>query len=308
MKDEKKINVGYYAVIPASIRYDKTLPPNAKLLYGEITALCNQSGQCWATNRYFSELYQVSIVTISRWISMLEKANYIILIFEKTTGNTMEVQRKIAIKENCLVVNAPIQNSQAPLTKQSTPLNKIVMPPIQNNQAPLTELLSPLDEIVKDNNTSNIKYNNTSNITSNNNLTDSQSRGEDRRNIYEFEENSEDNQANELFLSEEATFYKETLYERLNKAMEEDLDTNWMSFERRFKNIVEESCACGKLVINQHDVRIEDWLSAMMYYAKDPSGNSIANMFATIDNAKNIKNKFAYTVSTLYNKAKVEGQ
>ena len=35
---------GYYAVIPAEVRYDKSLKPNAKLLYGELTSLCSRSG------------------------------------------------------------------------------------------------------------------------------------------------------------------------------------------------------------------------------------------------------------------------
>ena len=67
----------YYAIIPANVRYDKTLPPNAKLLYGEITALCNEKGYCWASNDYFANLYDVSKCTISRWIAKLAKARYI---------------------------------------------------------------------------------------------------------------------------------------------------------------------------------------------------------------------------------------
>lgn len=67
----------YYAVIPSSVRYDDKIIPNAKLLYGEITALCNEKGYCWATNEYFSNLYKVSKRTISSWIKSLCDAGYI---------------------------------------------------------------------------------------------------------------------------------------------------------------------------------------------------------------------------------------
>lgn len=75
----------YYAIIPANVRYDSSLNSNAKLLYGEITALCNQEGYCWATNDYFSKLYGVSKTTISRWIRDLKNNNYISveLIYKK---------------------------------------------------------------------------------------------------------------------------------------------------------------------------------------------------------------------------------
>lgn len=67
----------YYSVIPAEIRYCKDLTANAKLLYGEISALCNKDGYCWASNRYFSKLYGVSNASISRWIRDLEKRGFI---------------------------------------------------------------------------------------------------------------------------------------------------------------------------------------------------------------------------------------
>lgn len=73
----KEQQPNYYAVIPARIRYDSGLVPSAKLLYGEITALCNKEGYCWATNEHFATLYSTSEKTISRWVKNLEEKGYI---------------------------------------------------------------------------------------------------------------------------------------------------------------------------------------------------------------------------------------
>ena len=73
----EEIKQGYYAIIPANVRYDKDISPNAKLLYGEITALCNQKGFCWASNQYFSNLYGVSDRTIRTLIKQLQDKKYI---------------------------------------------------------------------------------------------------------------------------------------------------------------------------------------------------------------------------------------
>lgn len=67
----------YFTIIPSKVRYDKDLSPNAKLLYGEILALCNDKGYCWASNRYWAELYNVSNRTVSKWIDELSKKEYI---------------------------------------------------------------------------------------------------------------------------------------------------------------------------------------------------------------------------------------
>ena len=102
----------YYAIIPAFVRYDKDLTPNAKLLYGEITALCNEKGHCWATNSYFSDLYGVSETSISKWISNLIKKGYVLSTIVYKEG-------KKEIDHRCLtIVNGGIEE------KLNTPLEE----------------------------------------------------------------------------------------------------------------------------------------------------------------------------------------
>ena len=70
----------YYAQIPAEVRYSKALIPNAKLLYAEITALCNMNGKCTASTEYFCRLYEVSKVSVQKWLKNLEDNNHIMRV------------------------------------------------------------------------------------------------------------------------------------------------------------------------------------------------------------------------------------
>ena len=67
----------YYSVIPATVRYDKDLRPNAKLLYGELSALAVAEGYCWATNAYFAELFGLTQKTVAELIAQLAKRGHI---------------------------------------------------------------------------------------------------------------------------------------------------------------------------------------------------------------------------------------
>lgn len=100
--------VAYYAILPASVRYDNDISASAKLMYAEITALSNKEGYCWANNQYFADLYGVSKRTITRWIGELTKSGYVWLeIKYKEDKKTVDF-RKMYIQDK---IDHPIDKS-----------------------------------------------------------------------------------------------------------------------------------------------------------------------------------------------------
>ena len=110
----------YYAIIPASVRYDNELTPNAKLLYGEITALCNKLGYCCATNEYFAQLYNVSIKSISTWINTLKNKDYIKI---ETCNKGMEENFKEGRKILLGGVEENFQHNNTSINKENIIIN-----------------------------------------------------------------------------------------------------------------------------------------------------------------------------------------
>lgn len=89
----------YYAIIPAAVRYDRRIPANGKLLFGEVSALIGEEGFCFATNQYFARVYGLSPDSVSRLLGKLEKTGYIRRQLEKgPTGQVL--RRKIFLSED----------------------------------------------------------------------------------------------------------------------------------------------------------------------------------------------------------------
>ena len=74
------ITPSFYATISAKVRYDGSLNGNQKLLYAEITSLTSVEGYCWAPDEYFAGLYGVTARTIRRWIEMLIDRGYLVRV------------------------------------------------------------------------------------------------------------------------------------------------------------------------------------------------------------------------------------
>lgn len=123
---------GYYAVIPSQVRYCKELKYPERLLYGEITSLLNKEGYCFASNRYFAELYEVIPGTISRWINHLQKLGFIKVILIKNE-NKQIIQRRIYITDissrNFMAMTYeqnkqyPLENKQYPISRKAKDIN-----------------------------------------------------------------------------------------------------------------------------------------------------------------------------------------
>ena len=87
----------YYAILSAEVRYDNRLKANVKLLFAEITALCNMNAECFASNKYFADLYGKSKTSISVWISELVKFGYIKVHYTYKVGTKEILNRYISI-------------------------------------------------------------------------------------------------------------------------------------------------------------------------------------------------------------------
>jgi len=139
----------YYAIIPSQVRYCEELKFAERLLYGEITALTGKEGYCFAGNKYFAELYNVTTETISRWISHLNRLGFISVEIVRSEKKEV-LERRIYITDN----------SKGRIV-YATYCSKNQYPYCQNNQY-------PIDEKIKDNNI-NIRIDRLFNYIINNN-------------------------------------------------------------------------------------------------------------------------------------------
>lgn len=182
--NEENLHRGLYAVIPANVRYDTNLKDKAKLLYGEISTLSNEKGYCWASNKYFADLYNVSTTTISLLIKNLIDNKYLksILVYKE---GSKEIKNRYLV-----IVNEGIK---------------------ENLKTPLTKFKDPPQENLKEKNTS---INNINNILSHflekncfskvNKLTDSRR----KKLLLRIEEQGEENIIKAIDMASESDFLK----------------------------------------------------------------------------------------------------
>ncbi|MCI5562385.1 MULTISPECIES: helix-turn-helix domain-containing protein [Intestinimonas] len=117
----------YWAVIPSFVRYDPDLPPNAKLLYGEVTALSGKRGYCYAQNGYFAELFSLSERSISRLFAVLVERGYLRVDVIRDESTQEVLERRI-----CAVYDQGTPNHPHDNFVGTPPDNFVETPPDKN--------------------------------------------------------------------------------------------------------------------------------------------------------------------------------
>ena len=118
------------------MRFDEKLSANAKLLYGEIKALCDQQGCCWASNYYLATLYRVHKETVSLWLRQLRERNLIRIVITPEAGNQRRIYLTDASSEPTPSCEKPPEaggKTSGGLSDSSPPSCELIAP----NGAPL---------------------------------------------------------------------------------------------------------------------------------------------------------------------------
>lgn len=117
-----------YSVIPARVRDDNALRPNAKLLYGELSALTMAEGYCWATNAYLAELFELSPNTVAALVKQLKDRGHIQVEVERDQESNEVLRRKIWI------CGPPGSCVPPPLKNEGRSHQKRGDPPLKNRE------------------------------------------------------------------------------------------------------------------------------------------------------------------------------
>ena len=143
----------YYAILPANVRYNKALPPMARILYAEITALSNRDGFCSAPNRYFARLYEVDESTVTKWLGALRDQSHITVLITRNEAKQI-IGRQIFPTETLpakMRVPSPQKDQDPPRKNAGTPprknaaVNNTSINTTSNNRENARETASKID-------------------------------------------------------------------------------------------------------------------------------------------------------------------
>lgn len=123
--EEKRINCeGGFGIIPFYLSRDKSIPDGAKLLFSDMWLAQIQTGYCSLSNSELAEIRNVSVRTITNWLSLLKEKSWI------KTQYIMTQQGEIKQRNIYLNPKPEINNIQEKISEADfyTPRNQFLYP------------------------------------------------------------------------------------------------------------------------------------------------------------------------------------
>ena len=92
VKKKKEIRAPYITMIDTII-YNPNMPFGAQKMFGVINSFCEGEKGCFVQNEYLSNILLLDKRTVCKYIALLEKWNYIIIINKKKTNRRFYINR-----------------------------------------------------------------------------------------------------------------------------------------------------------------------------------------------------------------------
>ena len=125
----------FYSILTADVRYDERLSFFARVLYSDITAMCNVKGYCSAGNEHFADKFKQSKRTVSGTIARLAELGYLRVEGIRDAGKTV-VERRIWVQAN----------AQEAMEKVTDPIEENFQDIKENNTRDNNNPLTPTGE------------------------------------------------------------------------------------------------------------------------------------------------------------------
>lgn len=123
--EEKRINCeGGFGIIPFYLSRDKSIPDGAKLLFSDMWLAQIQTGYCSLSNSELAEIRNVSVRTITNWLSLLKEKSWIKTQYIMTQQGEIK-QRNIYLNPKPEINNVVEKISEADFY---TPRNQFLYP------------------------------------------------------------------------------------------------------------------------------------------------------------------------------------
>lgn len=95
----------------------ESIPPSGRIIYAEVCALAQKEGYCYASNKYFSSVYHLSIQSVSRLLNALKKQGFLEISYGKDERGYRRRFMKSKVETSVLkTLNASSQKCEVPIS------------------------------------------------------------------------------------------------------------------------------------------------------------------------------------------------